>query len=116
MHIYLDDLRTPRTVKDWVICRNLSEFKRAIRVWYEVNEITNEGDELYISFDHDLGPDETGYDAIKWFTEYLLKDDRYGPAWYIPEMIDINVHSANPIGAKTIIRYWESFKDHLENE
>lgn len=117
MYIYLDDIRTPRTVKDWVICRNITEFKEAIIVWGKNANLHPDPDDLYISFDHDIdsydknGLEETGYDALKWFVQVLMNNSF--KAEFISDCITINVHSANPIGKKNIEAYWQSFLKSL---
>ena len=58
-----------------------------------------------ISFDHDLGEGKTGYDAMKFLVNYIIDNNLED------EAIDIviNVHSANPVGAKNIEMYWQNF-------
>lgn len=61
----------------------------------------------YISFEHDLGEDMSGYDCCKLLVGYdadyqILADD-----------FEFNVHSANPVGKQNIIHYlnnWLKFK------
>ena len=60
----------------------------------------------HISFDHDLGEGQTGYDVAKWIEKR---------AWYgtMPPM-EWQIHSANPVGRQNITiamknadRYWK---------
>jgi len=117
MFIYLDDIRTPRTVKDWVICRNITEFKEAIKEWGKNVSLRSCPDDLYISFDHDIDSydenlkEETGYDALKWFVQVLMNNSF--KAEFIRDYITINVHSANPIGKKNIEAYWKGFLNSM---
>lgn len=87
--IYLDDIRQPKTQRDWVVLRSFDEF---------VQYITEHGPPEYISFDHDLGEDvPSGMDCAKW-----LVNNGIVPKGY-------NVHSANPVGAANIdglMRQW----------
>ncbi len=41
-----------------------------------------------ICFDHDLGENESGFDAAKWLTEYCLEHERPLPAWNIQSESD----------------------------
>jgi hypothetical protein len=93
LKLYLDDIRTPKN-DDFIIVRS---FQEAIKFVQE-NGIPN-----YISFDHDLGCDDSdniypsGYDFAKWLIEMDL-DNLYK----FPEDFKFNVHSANPIGKRNI--------------
>jgi hypothetical protein len=92
--VYLDDIRNPKS-EGWVVARNVEQFKSLI---------LERGLPCAISFDHDLGLDEpTGYDAAKWLVEYLLEHglDLQG--------VEINVHSANPVGKVNIVGLIHSF-------
>ncbi|MCR5889602.1 hypothetical protein LRS06_17850 [Hymenobacter sp. J193] len=99
--LYLDDLRTPRG-SGWTVVRSFKEF---------VATIEQQGIPTEISFDHDLGWDETrncerkrGYDCAKWLVEQEL---------LVPS---INVHSANPIGAANIRALLENYARFREND
>jgi hypothetical protein len=107
--IYLDDVRTPVAKHDWIVVRNYDEF---------VNKVTEIGLENIdiISLDHDLGDtamaewlhgvtknykinydnivEKTGYDCAKWLVEQWMDGAPY---------IQVNVHSANAIGASNIL-------------
>lgn len=86
MKIWLDDVRPiPEEFTDHV--RNLKEFQELLASNSEVIEI--------MSFDHDLGEEEDGYQIIKWLAEYHL--DRWPEKTF--------VHSANPPGASNIRAY-----------
>ena len=56
--------------------------------WY--NENLGEYDRIFISFDHDLGSEYTGYDMAKYIVEYNLQLDGF------------TVHSMNSVGRKNI--------------
>lgn len=88
--IYLDDLRTPTTERDWEICRSYEEAVRFVE---------EHGCPSYISFDHDLGDDvPTGHDFAKWLTERDMDAD----GKLIPADFSYNIHSANPVGVGNI--------------
>ncbi len=90
-YLYLDDERVPKTDHNWVIVRSYKE---------AVNYIETEGVPDYISFDHDLGTDENGYDFAKFLGDFIVQNE-------LP-MFKWNVHSANPVGAKNINMYFEN--------
>ena len=98
--IYIDDERLPSTnwAKDGsviIIVRNMEQFKEVIAKFDKP---------VSISFDHDLGENQpTGYDIAHWLVYDCQLDTRN---------IDINVHSANPVGANNIrmlFNSWERF-------
>jgi len=51
----------------------------------------------YISFDHDLGGDDTAMRVVNW----MIERDMDEPGW-IPEPFNWDVHSANPVGKENI--------------
>ena len=79
MKLYLDDIRNPKT-NDWDIVRSYDEF---------VDYINKNGLPNNLSLDHELGGYKSGYDCIKWLVYEKQLDLRN---------VDINVHSANPVG------------------
>jgi len=89
--LYLDDIRTPPD-GDWVVVRSTQE---AIEV------ITQKGMPDFMSLDHDLGGDDTTMVFLKRLTNEIW-DGNSSPPKY-------QVHSANPIGAKNIVSYMESW-------
>jgi hypothetical protein len=130
--LFLDDERMPDKVgnyinpfeirdlyknKRWIICRNFDEFTKCI--------IKN-GLPSHISFDHDLGEDEskkliekglskrkarqikktvkTGYDAIKWLGSYIKDFNIELPICY--------VHSQNPVGKENIENFLKFIKKY----
>lgn len=118
-HLFLDDLRVPGDVTwvkipsvEWHIVRSYDE---AV-LW-----VKNYGIPNFISFDHDLGwekldtnengiivvtdPDKekSGYDFAKWLVEYDLYTG------HMPSDFAFTVHSMNPVGAKNITGYLNSY-------
>jgi hypothetical protein len=90
--IFLDDIRVPTDIYpetnngEWLIIRNLTDFKSAIE---------SRGIPSYISFDNDLGDNmEEGKDAAKWMVYEKYLD--------ISKM-DFIVHSANSSGVREYI-------------
>lgn len=104
-NLYLDDIREPNQSYyksnddrynnlNWVIVRTYSEF---------VETITLKGIPNIISFDHDLGEDETtGYDCAKFLVEYCNENG-------LP-LSEYLIHSANPVGSDNIRFILENYK------
>ena len=91
MKVYIDDIRTPRNKYDKVL-RNSEE---------SIEYFTRYGCPEFISFDHDLGGDDTAMRIVKFLIEMDL--DMQGE--FIPIDFTFNVHSANPVGKKNIEGY-----------
>lgn len=95
-YLYLDDEREPSTDKPWDIVRTYDD---------AVNYVKKHGIPDYISFDHDLGEEKTGYDFAKWLVEQDLDGKRVFPSDF-----EYNVHSANPVGAKNIDNHLGAYR------
>jgi|ERR1035437_11201579 hypothetical protein len=101
MRAYLDDVRALPDGFDilWHTTEEAQEY------------CTNNSVPIFISFDHDLGYDEskgysfklapTGLDFIKW----LVNMDMALNGEFIPASFEFAVHSANPVGAENMNRY-----------
>lgn len=104
--IFLDDLRVPTDIypktknEDWLVVRNLADFKDIIET---------KGIPSYISFDNDLGDSlEEGKDAVKWMVYEKWMD--------ISEM-NYLVHSANTSGVREYIKsVLDGWKKELKKE
>jgi len=82
--LWLDDLR-PAPGPDWLVARTSAE---AIAI-LETEDVG------YISFDHDLGGDDTAMAVVDWLDERAaLRPDYPIPDW--------GVHAANPVGGERI--------------
>lgn len=94
--IFIDDIRNPHVLdRQWTICRSYEE---------AVEIVSRQGMPSYVSFDHDLGTEKTGYDFALFLVNKMM-DDRDGDNENLRQMIsdfDFTVHSANPIGAENI--------------
>lgn len=85
MKIFLDDVRDPvPTMGDVIVVRDAQSAMDLIRT----------GVVTWISFDHDLGTDLTGYDVAMLIEELVFLGDIACPEWHI--------HSANPVGRERI--------------
>lgn len=122
MNLFLDDIRTPESVSNyiisplksmyrlehWEIVRNYDEFVK----WIEENGLPEK-----ISFDHDLADvhydpttwvegfeylEKTGLDCAKWLVDYCIQNDKVLPSYFI--------HSQNTVGSSNIKNYLENYK------
>jgi len=127
--LYLDDVRTP--VQDlpehgpWHIVRNYDQFV----AWIQLHGVPE-----YVSFDHDLADEhmkdwynnqargiptinyqefkeKTGVDCLMFLVDKAQADESRGQKPRFPK--HINVHSANPIGAKNIASLARNFAQHM---
>lgn len=95
MKLYLDDIRP---IPDGHIgVRSYAEF---------VTYITDSGLSDFISFDHDLGLEESGYDCAKWLVDYCLDNN-----FRLPKF---DVHSQNPVGKENILSLLQNFKKNIK--
>ena len=85
--LFIDDERFP-VADDWVIARSSDE---------AIAMVTMNGMPTEISFDHDLGGNDTSRLFIMWMVDALLDS-----LITIPEDFTFSVHSQNPIGVEWI--------------
>lgn len=96
--LYIDDLRQPPD-NTWVVTRSYQE---------TVDYIELNGLPATISFDHDLGLEESGYDIAKWIVEKVLDKEVD-----MPDDFAYKIHSANPVGAKNIHSLLSNFLNFI---
>jgi hypothetical protein len=106
--LFLDDERDP-VDNTWVICRSIYDVMR---------EVNLRGFPDYVSFDHDLGPNQENstYDNTGIRTAHYLIDQILDERFSIPENFGWYVHSQNPIGAENINNLLISFMNHLKKK
>ena len=92
--LYIDDIRNPNY--DAVVVRTSKE---------AISYVKENGCPNFISFDHDLGGDDTAMIFVKW----LVNHDLDNGAKIIPVDFRFNVHSANPSGAANIKSYLDNY-------
>ena len=103
LFIYLDDERNipdnyKRYFKNWGInFIILRTYQSAIDYLTKYKPIDVK---IYLSFDHDLGLDKTGYDVAKFIVENQISINGFA------------VHSMNPVGAKNIIELLTHYGYH----
>lgn len=95
MKVYIDDIRIPKGKFDKI----LRSSKEAIR-FFEGNGCPN-----FISFDHDLGADDTAMKIVK----FLVEKDINSNGKFIPKDFEYNVHSANPVGKSNLLGYLKCY-------
>lgn len=88
MKLWIDDVRSPPD-DTWVWAKTS----------IEANNKLCEDDPVLISFDHDLGEDDTSMNVIKYI-------ERWAAAGII-EKFEWQVHSMNPVGRENIKRAME---------
>lgn len=99
--LFIDDLREPPD-DSWVVVRSYTE---------AIDYLANTGMPDIISFDHDLGLEETGYDTAKWIVNKVIDKELD-----IPDNFVYHVHSANPVGKRNIEALLDNFtKYYKEN-
>ena len=98
-NLFIDDERMPpEDGRTWVIARTHAQ---------AMVEIIDRGMPSYISFDHDLGENKTGYDTVK---EIVAMDmDATDEKYKFPADFDFYVHSQNPIGKENIESYLNNY-------
>ena len=89
MALFIDDLRDPPEGEYYDSVARSSDAAIAI--------MEQNGCPSYISFDHDLGGEDTAMRVVNW----MIKKDMDEPGW-IPDPFNWDVHSANPIGKENI--------------
>lgn len=62
----------------------------------------------FISFDHDLGGEDTAIRVVKWMIDTDINHLQAGFS-FIPDNFTFYVHSQNPIGAKNITELLNSY-------
>jgi hypothetical protein len=106
--LFLDDERDP-VDNTWIVCRSIYEV---------IKEVDNRGFPDYVSFDHDLGPNQkdSTYDNTGIRTAHYLIDQVLDGRFLLPDNFDWYVHSQNPIGAENINSLLTSFLNNLKKE
>lgn len=94
MKLYVDDVRDAPS-PEWSVVRTSS---------HAITFIQTFGLPDVISFDHDLGGDDTSMRIVDWLIEEIL-DYRIS----VPEVFIFYVHSANPVGAENLEHKFGNF-------
>lgn len=98
-NLFLDDERQPPDDgREWTVVRSYKEATELVRT---------KGFPAYMSLDHDLGSNATGYDFVKFIVEYHIENKLKCP-------IEFYVHSQNPVGKENMKCYIKSYVDMME--
>lgn len=98
--LFIDDERFP-IGDDWVIARSSQE---------ATNFLKEKGLPIYISFDHDLGGDDTSIKYINNLVDFLADNNLK-----LENNFDYYVHFQNPIGAGNIKNIMENILKYFRN-
>ena len=103
-HLFLDDdSRTPDLESFRYPPNDGNDWKTATSSAEAIKLVETYGAPSFISFDHDLGLDDTSMVFVKW-----LYASGYEPPNY-------TVHSRNGEGAKNLVAFLESWKKVMED-
>jgi hypothetical protein len=101
-NLFIDDERSPpNDGLSWSVVRSSEQAKMLV---------LKMGLPAYISFDHDLGGDDTSMEFLHWLIDYMLANHLS-----FPEGFAYYVHSQNPIGRQNIEGLLDNFLKHLES-
>lgn len=104
--LFIDDIRHPPDVRlgpEWQSLEN--DFLIARTCEDAIAMINGRGLPAYITFDHDLGEDQPAATTIMWHIINGHLDEK----WDCSIIRDVQIHSANPVGAKNLFLLWEGF-------
>lgn len=93
--LFLDDERWCK--EDEILVKDYRQFTYFVKTF---------GLPDFISFDHDLGLEESGYDCAKWLVNYCLDNN-----FRLPKF---DVHSQNPIGKENILSLLQNFEKNIK--
>lgn len=96
--MFIDDERFPVS-NDFTVVRSSEEAIGCVKV---------KGVPVFISFDHDLGGDDTSIVFIKWLVDFLIDTNTK-----LPNGFDYYVHSQNPVGKKNIESWLDNIMSHF---
>lgn len=100
--MFIDDIRNP-SIPEYEIVRSSAD---------AINMMKDMGCPGFISFDHDLGGDDTSMAAVN----FLIEADLDSNGEFIPPWFDFYVHSSNPSGKINIESKMNSYLRFKESE
>lgn len=98
--LWIDDCRNPPN-DSWIIARTSKQ---------AMDSIKHFGIPNVISFDHDLGGDDTAMNVVHFIVNEWLNN-----TINIPKNFEYFVHSANPVGADNIRGLMNNFLDFVNS-
>lgn len=94
-NLFIDDERfPPNDGREWVIVRSSQE---------AIYTVAERGAPSFISYDHDLGGNDTSMRFITWMIDAYLD----GELQSFP--VNYTIHSQNPVGARNIAELLKGF-------
>lgn len=93
--LFIDDIRNPPD-ETWIVVRSSVA---------ALEYVQKNGMPEFISFDHDLGGDDTTMVFLRKLVDVVWNGTDSPP--------DYKVHSANPVGSINIVSFMESWKKSL---
>lgn len=96
--LFIDDEREPVRA-DYLVVRSSAA---------AIETVLQRGMPVDISFDHDLGGDDTTMRFLLWLTDQLLDEKLQFPGGFC-----FSVHSQNPVGARNIKERMQSLLAHF---
>ncbi len=109
--LFIDDIRKVSDVdlNSWNLPTAGLEIKIAETYEAAIRYLDLYGLPEYVSFDHDLGENQPPATAIMWHIINGHLDEK----WNCASMKVVQVHSANPVGARNLLLLWQGFcKEH----
>ena len=99
--LFIDDERFPSdfSKREFKISRSSDESIQIMKAY---------GCPEFISFDHDLGGDDTTMLVVSWMINQDIERIVFGDC-FIPQNFTFTVHSQNPVGAKNIEQLLNSY-------
>lgn len=74
-----------------------------------INSVIENGIPRFISFDHDLGGEDTAIVFIKRLVDYMLDNE-----YKLPHNFDYYVHSQNPVGKRNIEGWMKQIMENFK--
>ena len=102
--LFIDDERQPPSIwhGDYVLAKTSQE---------AIATMVERGFPGYISFDHDLGGDDTTRPVVNWMIDALLDDPKMAAS---ASKIKYYVHSQNPVGRDWLNNRMDDFFNILQ--
>ena len=95
-NLYIDDIRFPPADREWIVCRSSQE---------ALDRVAEMGMPQFISFDHDLGEEDTTMVFLCRMVNEVWDGVSVPP--------DYQIHSANPVGAENIRSFMDSWRKSM---
>lgn len=102
MRLWIDDVRKPPIDAGWTWCKTSKHALDCISIGMGYARLKEEIPYYIISFDHDLGENDTTIPIAKYFEELAYNGVDFKLEW--------TIHSANPVGKANLQRILESME------